>query len=110
MKQGDIYWAQLNPVKGREKAGQRPVLIVSGNAMNDNLGIVITCPLSTALKHYPGSVLLQKNEQNGLPCDSEVITFQIRSLSKSRLAEKLGSVCPSELKKVIKTLNEVLFY
>ncbi len=110
MKQGDIYWAQLNPTKGSEQKGQRPVLIISGNAMNDNLGMVIACPFSTSLKNYPGSVLIEKSKQNGLSKDSEVITFQIRSLSKSRLTQKLGSICPSELKRVIRALNEVLFY
>ena len=110
MKQGDIYWAVLDPTKGREQGGQRPVLIISGNAMNDHLEIVITCPLSTSLKAYPGSVLLKKNRENGLAADSEVLTFQIRTLSKYRLMEKVGSIKLSQLKAVIQGLNEVLVY
>lgn len=110
MKQGDIYWAVLDPTRGREQGGQRPVLIISGNAMNDHLDIVITCPLSTRLKSYPGSVLIKKNKENGLEMDSEVLTFQIRTLSKVRLVEKLGSIKISQLKDVIQGLNEVLVY
>lgn len=110
MKQGDIYWAILDPTKGNEQVGKRPVLIISGNAMNTNMGIVIACPLSTSLKHYPGSVLIKKAKENGLLADSEVITFQIRTLSKSRLAEKIGHIKSSQLKEVIQGLNEVLIY
>ena len=110
MKQGDIYWAVLDSTKGNEQNGKRPVLIISGNAMNENLDIVIACPLSTSLKGYPGSVLLKKTKENGLAADSEVITFQIRTLSKHRLTEKLGSIKPAQLKEVIQALNEVLVY
>jgi len=45
MKQRDIWMADLNPLKGSEQQGIRPVVIVSGNAMNDNLGICIICRL-----------------------------------------------------------------
>lgn len=110
MKQGEIYWALLDPTKGNEQKGRRPALIISGNAMNDNLGIIITCPLLTTLKNYPGSVLIKKTPENGLSADSEVLTFQIRVLSKSRLGEKIGLILPQELREVIKGLNEVLTY
>lgn len=110
MKQGDIYWAELNPVKGSEQSGKRPVLVISGNSMNEHLGVVITCPLSTALKSYPGSVLIPKNKQNGLSKDSEVITFQVRTVSKARLSKKIGKITKIQLQNVIRGLNEVLFY
>ena len=44
MLQKDIYWANLNPTKGNEQKGERPVVIISGNTMNKNLGIFIICP------------------------------------------------------------------
>jgi mRNA interferase MazF len=47
MKQREIWLVDLNPVKGSEQRGIRPVVIVSGNAMNDNLQICIVCPLSS---------------------------------------------------------------
>jgi len=46
MKQGEIWMADLNPVVGSEQQGIRPVVIISGNAMNNNLGISIVCPLN----------------------------------------------------------------
>jgi mRNA interferase MazF len=54
MKQREIWLADLNPVKGSEQYGVRPVIVISGNAMNDNLGIYIVCPLTRKLKTTPG--------------------------------------------------------
>ena len=58
MKQRDIWMADLNPLKGSEQQGIRPVVIVSGNAMNDNFGSCIICPLTTKIKNYAGGIAL----------------------------------------------------
>lgn len=110
MKQRDIYWADLEPVKGSEQRGKRPVVIVSGDSMNENLDIVICCPLSTSVKNYSGCVILKKDKSNNLKCDSEVITFQVRAISKARLKEKIGGITIDQLKMVINGLNEILVY
>lgn len=110
MKQRDIYWADLEPVKGSEQRGKRPVVIVSGDSMNDNLDIVICCPLSTSVKKYSGCVILEKDNINNLKSDSEIITFQIRAVSKSRLTKKIGEITTSQLKSAITGLNEILVY
>ncbi len=110
MKQRDIYWADLEPVKGSEQRGKRPVVIVSGNSMNDNLDIVICCPLSTSVKNYSGCVILEKDNINNLKSDSEIITFQIRAVSKARLTKKIGEISPENLKEIIRGLNEILVY
>jgi len=110
MKQGEIYWANLNPSRGREQGGRRPVVIVSGNTMNDNLGIFIICPISSKIKNYAGCLVIKKNESNNLSVDSEVITFQIRTVVKERLIKKIGQISDYELQKIIRLLNEVLNY
>ena len=58
MFQKDIYWANLNPTKGKEQKGKRPVVIISGNTMNRNFGIFIVCPISSKIKNYAGCVKL----------------------------------------------------
>jgi mRNA interferase MazF len=110
MKQGDIYWTDLNPVQGSEQAGIRPVVIVSGNAMNDNFSVVIVCPVSSKIKHLPGCVILNKDTVNNLSSDSEVITFQIRAVTKQRLKGKLGEVTQEQLKVIRRGLDDVLTY
>ena len=110
MKQRDIWMADLNPVKGSEQHGIRPVVIVSGNAMNDNLGICIVCPLTSKIKNYAGGIVLNRDKINGLEQNSEVITFQIRAISKERLIRKLGKLTKIELEAVKLGLNEILTY
>lgn len=110
MNQRDIYIADLNPIKGSEQAGQRPVVIVSGPTMNQNLGIVLACPFSTSMKNYETCVPVRPTKTNGLKRDSEVIPFQIRSISKTRLIKKLGKITPQELSQVFEGLSDVLKY
>jgi mRNA interferase MazF len=108
--QREIYFANLDPAKGAEQQGVRPVLIISGDAMNEMTDLCIVCPLSTKIKKYPGSVILAKNQQNGLTDDSEVLTFQIRILSKQRLIRKVGTVSVEELARVKSGLLDVLTF
>lgn len=78
--------------------------------MNDNFGIVIICPFSSKIKKYAGCIFLNKSEKNGLKTDSEIISFQVRAISKDRLIEKWGEIEKTELKETLKVLNEVLEY
>ena len=75
MKQKEIHLADLNPTKGSEQQGIRPVVIISGDVMNNNLDVCIVCPLSTTIKHYAGCIFLPKNNINNLSNDSEIISF-----------------------------------
>ena len=54
MKQREIWFANLNPTKGREQRGIRPVVIISDNDMNDHMDICIVCPLTSKIKNYAG--------------------------------------------------------
>lgn len=110
MKQGEIWMADLNPTQGREQQSIRPVVIISGNAMNDNLGVSIVCPLSTKIKNYAGCLVIPGSPENGLEQDSEVITFQIRTVSHSRLAGKTGNITKAQLQRIKEGLAEILTY
>jgi len=110
MKQCEIWLADLNPVKGNEQQGIRPVVVISGNAMNDNLGIAIVCPLTTKIKNYAGCLVIEKNPSNGLTTDSEVITFQARTLAKERFRTRLGEISRDHLKTIKNGLNDILTY
>ena len=110
MRQGDIYLADLHPTKGSEQAGRRPIVIVSGNMMNEHFEVVIVCPISSVVKNFEGCVVLGKGKDHGLSKDSEVITFQIRAISKSRLKKHLGSASEKELTAIKKGLFTILTY
>jgi mRNA interferase MazF len=110
MKQGEIWYADLNPTKGREQAGLRPVLITSGNLLNEHLPIVIVMPLTTKIKNYKGNPILTPSKANGLNVESEVLVFHVRSISKERLVRRTGKITNNELETAIKTLNDILKY
>lgn len=110
MKQREIWLADLNPVKGSEQYGIRPVVVIGGNSMNDNLGICIICPLTSSIKNYAGCLILKKNAVNGLDHDSEILTFQVRAISKERLLSKIGEIQMNQLEILKKGLLEILTY
>jgi mRNA interferase MazF len=110
MKQKEIWMADLNPVKGSEQEGFRPVVIVSGNMLNTYLPIVIACPLTSNVKNMKGNIVLNPNTTNGLKCDSEVLIFHIRSISKERLVKMIGTISDAELKELKKGLDDILRY
>jgi mRNA interferase MazF len=92
--QWHIFWANLDPIKGSEQAGRRPVLVISEEAVNQALPVVTIVPL-TAYK--PGRVIypvefLVDPESTQLPQRSIVMAHQIRSISKARLGEKCGFI------------------
>jgi mRNA interferase MazF len=110
MKQGEIWYANLNPTTGSEQAGFRPVVVLSGNLFNTHVPLVICCPLTTKLKRYHGNVILSPSEINGLQEESEILTFHIRSLSTSRLKSRIGCITQEELLKIKQCLKDILQY
>jgi mRNA interferase MazF len=107
MKQGEIWYASLDPVQGSEQAGYRPVVIISGNLLNKHLQIVIAVPLTTKIKNYTGNPIISPNPENGLKDVSEMMVFHIRSISKQRLIQKIGNITDEELKLALTTLKEI---
>jgi len=110
MKQGEIWYVNLDPTKGSEQSGYRPVTIISGNLLNKYLNVVIACPLTTKIKNYKGNIVLSPNETNGLQQISEILIFHIRSISKDRFVKKIGTINTDEIEKLKIGINEILNY
>jgi len=108
--QKEIYLVDLSPIKGKEQKGKRPVVVVSGNTMNENFGVCIVCPISSRIKNYTGSIKLEKNNINKLDENSEILAFQIRTISKERIIKKIGEISDEQLKEIFHSLNEVFYY
>lgn len=110
MMQGEIWYANLNPAKGSEQSGFRPLVVISGNLLNEHLKVVIACPLTTSVKNYKGNVVLRPTSNNKLTKTSEILVFHIRSVAKERLVRKIGSITAKELALVKEGLNDILRY
>ena len=78
--------------------------------MNDNFPVVIACPLSSIVKKFENCIVIKKGVKSGLDADYEVITFQVRTISKHRLIKKLGIISEAEIDEIIIGLNDVLRY
>jgi mRNA interferase MazF len=104
---GDIFWADLNPVKGREQSGLRPVVILSREVFNERSGTVIALAITSAPQRAGFPLTLELRTPK-LPKQSWVKIGQIRTLSVERLGERISSVSPSELKKIVLGLNEII--
>jgi mRNA interferase MazF len=109
---GDIYFVDLSPTRGREQAGQRPVLVVSSDAINRQ-PLVATVVVGTDAKNvprdYPVNVRVSARE-TGLPLDTVFLCFQIRSLDPSRFGSTspAGKMPPSRMAEVENAMRLVL--
>ena len=104
---GEIRWADLNPTKGREQSGQRPVLIISQDVFNQNSGTVIAIAL-TSQPQRAGFPLTLELIETKLEKPSWVKISQIRTLSVERIRNRLGMISPTEMDQVIEGLYEII--
>ncbi len=104
---GEVYWADLEPTRGNEQKGKRPVLILSHDVFNERSGTVIAMAL-TSQSQKAGFPLTLELSSNSLPKQSWVKISQIRTLSAQRLSNKIGAVSEEELGQVIEGLLEIL--
>lgn len=97
----DIYWANLNPVIGREQAGHRPVLVIS-NDIENQMDIITVIPVTSrkvGRKIYPNEVLMKLNAKEAI-----LLCHQVRTISKKRLDKKIATLNKGLKHQVIKTL------
>ena len=104
---GDIRWADLNPVRGREQARQRPVLILSQDVFNERSGTVIAVAI-TSQPQRAGFPLTLELKSKGLPKRSWAKISQIRTLSVERIGKRLAIATPEEAAQIIEGLNEII--
>jgi mRNA interferase MazF len=89
---GEIYWAELDPVVGREQAGRCPFLVLSVEGFNrTDWEIVIGVPLTTTDSANPAHIRIEPVE-SGLPGVSYAMPEMVRSVSIQRLQRRMGRV------------------
>ncbi len=110
MKQKEIWMVDFNPVVGSEQSGIRPAVIVSGNTMNNIYKVGYVCPLSAKIKAFKGCPVLTSGNGNKLNLDSQVLSFQIRTISFLRLRDKIGEITDEQLEEIHRGINLYLHY
>lgn len=104
---GEIRWADLNPVRGSEQGGLRPVLIISHDVFNARSGTVIAVAI-TSQPQRAGFPLTMQLADDLLPKPSWIKISQIRTLSVERIGKTLAVITPEELARVVEGLTEIV--
>jgi len=104
---GEVRWADLNPVRGSEQAGRRPVLILSHDIFNKRSGTVIAMAI-TSQSQKAGFPLTYQLAPKQLQKPSWVKISQIRTLSVERIGKRLGAVEPEQLAEIIDGFNQIV--
>ena len=104
---GDVRWADLNPVRGSEQAGNRPVLVLSQDVFNDRSGTVIAVAI-TSQSQRAGFPLTLELKTVRMPKKSWIKISQIRTLAVERIGKKIGRADPQEIAQVIEGLEEII--
>ncbi len=103
IKQGDIFWIDLDAPEGSEPGYRRPFVIIQNNVFNKSrISTVVVCTVTSNLNlaNAPGNVFLQKGE-GGLPKDSVVNISQIITVDKAFLVEKAGTLPIAKIDQII---------
>jgi mRNA interferase MazF len=104
---GEIRWADLNPVRGHEQAGLRPVLILSHDIFNERSGTIIAVAI-TSQPQKAGFPLTLELKSPNLPKKSWIKISQIRTLSVERIGKVISKASLEELNQAIEGLNEII--
>lgn len=105
---GDVFWADLNPVRGHEQAGLRPVVVLSPEVFNDRSGTVIAMAITSQPQRAGFPLTFELPPDVGLPKKSWAKISQIRTLSADRLGKRVGRLPVEVLDALVEGLNEII--
>lgn len=104
IRRGDIFYVDLDPVRGSEQGGSRPVLVVQNNTGNQYSNTVIVAPISSAEKRpLPVHTLIMRSDV--LPKRSVVLAEQLRTIDISRFGEYVGRLSNKDMDDVDMSLK-----
>ena len=100
IRRGDLFWVNLDPSRGSEQAGRRPVVVIQNDIGNEIAPTIVIAPLTTKSfsKEYPTNVNLPKGI-SGLKSNSTILLSQIRTIDKARLEKKIGQLPSAYMEK-----------
>lgn len=109
MQRGDVYWVNLEPVRGSEVGRRRPAVVIQNEAANRSSPTVTVIPLTTSVDRvYPFQIRLEAGE-GGLPKPGKALCEQIRTLSRARLTQRIGRLGNERLLEIREALDRHLW-
>ncbi len=107
-KRGQIYIADLDPAFGREIHKKRPVLVISGNDYNQMTPYAVVIPSSSVVPQTVTPEMVFIGKPKGFNEKSVLLPLLMRSIDKSRLLRKIGTILPNKMKEVEESVKLVL--
>ena len=110
IRKGSICWVDFSPGKGSEPIGRRPGLVIQNDILNDSkLNTIIILAITSTMKfgELPGNVILRKGEAN-LPKKCVINVTQVKSVDKTSVKEKIGTLSKKKMDEVYKGLKLVM--
>lgn len=107
IRQGDIFWIDLDEPDGSEPGYRHPHLVLQNDLFNESrINTTVVSVLTTNLRRAeaPGNTLLEPGEA-GLPKQSVVVISQIFTVDKTQLGERIGAVSPARLRQILSGLR-----
>lgn len=106
IKRGDVFLADLEPIRGSEQGGIRPVLIIQNDISNDYSPVTIVAAITSKVykKEFPTNIFLSKKD-SGPEKNSTILLNQIRTIDNTRLTKKIGHLDKSLIDNVDKALK-----
>ena len=102
---GDLFFANLSPVKGSEQGGKRPVVILQNNVGNKFSPTVIVAAITSRTRKKANMPTHVSLDNAALEKDSQVLLEQIRTLDKTRLIKKVGKLTQDEMRAIDNSLE-----
>ena len=98
----DVFLISLDPTRGSEIRKTRPCLVISPDEMNDHIRTVIVAPMTTKGRTYPSRVSCTFQGKRG-----QVVLDQIRTVDRTRMVRRLGTVSAGVQSEVLDALQEM---
>ena len=104
-RRGDAVWLQFNPQAGSEQAGRRPAVVISPEAYNGRVGLMICCPITNQQKGYPFEVALP----DGVGVTGVILSDQVKSLDwRARQADFITALPDDVVEDILAKLRTLL--
>ena len=107
IRQGDIFWIDIDEPKRSEPGFTRPFVVIQNNLFNQSkINTALVCALTTNLsrENAPGNVRLYKGEAN-LPKPSVIVVSQMLTVDKSELRDKIGTLSKKRVDEVLEGIK-----
>lgn len=107
-RRGEVWFADLNPTRGHEQRGTRPVLVLSVDSFNSGPAELVTVlPVTSAVRPIPSHVEVRAPE-GGLESRSAILADQVRTIARERLIRRSGAVSRTTMGRVEEVVRFLL--